>query len=92
MTNADLSALLGEDIDGFVSTVLGIRERRVCGPSESTADLAEAAARGTLAARGVARTTSICSLSRRTRRSSSRRPLHPYCTAGSGSDARARST
>ena len=45
LTNADLSALLGEDVDPFVRGTLGIRERRVCGPNESTADLAEAAAR-----------------------------------------------
>jgi 3-oxoacyl-[acyl-carrier-protein] synthase-3 len=44
LTNADLSRSLGEDIDDFVSNVLGIRERRICAPDESTADLAEAAA------------------------------------------------
>lgn len=48
LTNADLSRMLGEDIDEFVSGVLGIRERRVCGPGESTADLAEGAARRAL--------------------------------------------
>jgi 3-oxoacyl-[acyl-carrier-protein] synthase-3 len=49
LTNADLSAMLGEDVDAFVSGTLGIRERRWCGPDESTADLAEAAARAALA-------------------------------------------
>jgi 3-oxoacyl-[acyl-carrier-protein] synthase III len=53
VTNAELSARLGEDIDEFVSKVLGIRERRVCGPDESTVDLAEAAAGRALAAAGV---------------------------------------
>ena len=53
LTNADLSARLGEDIDDFVSNVLGIRERRVCGPEESTADLAERAARAALASAGL---------------------------------------
>jgi 3-oxoacyl-[acyl-carrier-protein] synthase-3 len=54
VTNAELSARLGEDIDDFVSNVLGIRERRVCGPDESTADLAERAARIAMADAGVA--------------------------------------
>lgn len=52
VTNEDLSRRLGEDIDPFVSGVLGIRERHVCGPDESTVDLAEAAARHALAAAG----------------------------------------
>jgi 3-oxoacyl-[acyl-carrier-protein] synthase III len=43
VTNAELSARLGEDIHPFVSQTLGILERRVCGPRESTADLAAAA-------------------------------------------------
>lgn len=54
LTNADLSRMLGEDIDDFVSNTLGIRERRVCGPDESTADLAEAAARRAMEDAGVA--------------------------------------
>lgn len=54
VTNADLSAILGEDIDEFVSTTLGIRERRYCAPDESTADLAAAAANRALEAAGVA--------------------------------------
>lgn len=44
VTNADLSELLGEDIDAFVSGTLGIRERRYCAPDQSTVDLAEGAA------------------------------------------------
>lgn len=54
LTNADLSARLGTDIDDFVSNVLGIRERRVCAPDESVADLAERAGSAALAARGLA--------------------------------------
>jgi 3-oxoacyl-[acyl-carrier-protein] synthase-3 len=54
ITNADLSRMLGEDVDEFVSQVLGIRERRVCAEGESTADLATEAARRALEAAGVA--------------------------------------
>ena len=54
LTNADLSRMLGEDVDEFVSNVLGIHERHVCGEDESTADLATGAARRALAAAGVA--------------------------------------
>jgi len=43
LTNADLSRMLGEDIDEFVSTVVGIRERHICADNESTADLATTA-------------------------------------------------
>lgn len=53
LSNADLSRMLGEDIDDFVANTLGIRERRVCAPDESTADLAEAAARRAMADAGV---------------------------------------
>ena len=53
VTNAELSAILGEDIDEFVSTTLGIRERRYCAPNESTADLAAAAAERALKSAGV---------------------------------------
>ncbi len=53
LSNADLSAMLGEDIDEFVSGVLGIRERHVCGPDESSADLAEAAARRAVEDAGI---------------------------------------
>ncbi len=54
VTNAELSQILGEDIDEFVSTTLGIRERRYCAANESTADLAAAAARRALVSAGVA--------------------------------------
>lgn len=54
VTNAELSRLLGEDVDEFVSQVLGIRERRVCAEDEATADLAERAARRALESAGVA--------------------------------------
>ncbi|HET6230818.1 MAG TPA: ketoacyl-ACP synthase III [Longimicrobiaceae bacterium] len=53
LTNADLSAMLGEDVDAFVSGTLGIRERRVCAPDESAADLAEEAARRAMADAGL---------------------------------------
>jgi 3-oxoacyl-[acyl-carrier-protein] synthase-3 len=49
LTNDDLSRLVGEDINEFVSQVLGIQERHVCADDESTADLATAAAREALA-------------------------------------------
>src|SRR5215218_1646924 len=48
VTNAELSAQLGTDIDDFVANTLGIRERRWCAPDESTADLCEHAARRAL--------------------------------------------
>ena len=53
LTNADLSRMVGEDVDEFVSQVLGIRERHVCREDESTADLATEAARRALATAGV---------------------------------------
>lgn len=53
VTNAELSRMLGEDVDEFVSQVLGIRERHVCDDDESTADLATEAARRALASAGV---------------------------------------
>jgi 3-oxoacyl-[acyl-carrier-protein] synthase III len=53
VTNAELSARLGEDIDEFVTNVLGIRERRICAANESTADLAEAASLRALEAAGL---------------------------------------
>ncbi len=53
VTNADLSRALGEDVDEFVSNVLGIRERHVCAEGESTADLATGAARRALEAARV---------------------------------------
>ena len=50
VTNADLSRILGEDINEFVTQVLGIRERHVCAEDESTADIATRAGREALAA------------------------------------------
>ena len=50
LTNNDLSRMLGEDIDEFVSQVIGIRERHICDENESTADLATAASKRALAA------------------------------------------
>ena len=40
VTNEELSRILGEDINEFVTQVLGIHERHVCADNESTADLA----------------------------------------------------
>lgn len=54
VTNAELSAQLGTDIDDFVANTLGIRERRWCAADESTADLAERAGRAALADAGLA--------------------------------------
>lgn len=53
LTNDDLSRMLGEDINEFVSTVIGINERHVCAVDESTADLAEAASLKALQAAGI---------------------------------------
>ena len=53
VTNDDLSRILGEDIDEFVSTILGIRERHVCAENESTADLATNSGREALEAAGL---------------------------------------
>ena len=44
ITNDDLSRMLGEDINEFVSQNLGILERHVLAENESAADLAAAAA------------------------------------------------
>jgi len=52
VTNAELAAQLGEEIQPFVSGTLGIDERRWCAPDESTADLAAQAARRALEAAG----------------------------------------
>lgn len=56
VTNAELSRVLGEDIDEFVANNLGIRERRYCAEDESTADLAAAAAVKALEAAGLSAT------------------------------------
>jgi 3-oxoacyl-[acyl-carrier-protein] synthase-3 len=53
LTNDDLSLMLGEDIDEFVSQVIGINERHVCAENESTADLAEAASMRALESAGL---------------------------------------
>jgi 3-oxoacyl-[acyl-carrier-protein] synthase-3 len=53
VTNQELSAILGEDIDDFVSNTLGIKERRFCAPDESTADLAANAAQEALDSAGI---------------------------------------
>ena len=50
VTNDDLSRILGEDINEFVTQVLGIQERHVCAEDESTADLATNAGRRALEA------------------------------------------
>ena len=44
VTNAELSQNLGEDIDEFVTNIVGIKERHIAAADESTADLATAAA------------------------------------------------
>ena len=54
VTNAELSRNLGEDIDEFVSTIVGIRERRIAAADESAADLAAAAAERALREAGIA--------------------------------------
>jgi 3-oxoacyl-[acyl-carrier-protein] synthase-3 len=54
VTNDDLSRRLGEDINQFVSEVLGIYERHVCADDESTADIASAAALAALSSADVA--------------------------------------
>jgi 3-oxoacyl-[acyl-carrier-protein] synthase-3 len=53
LTNDDLSRMLGEDINEFVSQVIGINERHICAEDESTADLATAASLQALAAAGI---------------------------------------
>jgi hypothetical protein len=92
VTNAELSAALGTDVDPFVRGTLGIAERRWCGDGESTADLAEAAARRALDDAGVAPETSTCWSSPPTRPSTSRRRRRAWCRGGSAPCARARST
>src|SRR2546430_1541011 len=44
LSNDDLSHILGEDINEFVSQVIGIKKRHICAETESTADLATEAA------------------------------------------------
>ena len=53
LTNDDLSRMLGEDINEFVSQVIGISERHICAADESTADLGVAASLQALASAGI---------------------------------------
>ncbi len=53
VTNDDLSRILGEDINEFVTRVLGIEERHYAAKDESTADLATNASRAALEAAGL---------------------------------------
>ncbi len=53
LTNSDLSRMLGEDINEFVSQVLGISERHVCADNEGTVDLATHASRQALQSAGI---------------------------------------
>lgn len=53
LTNDDLSRMLGENINEFVSQVIGIHERHICAENESTADLATEAGRNALEAASV---------------------------------------
>jgi 3-oxoacyl-[acyl-carrier-protein] synthase III len=53
LTNADLSKMLGSDIDEFVSTIVGINERHICADDESTADLATKATENALKNAGI---------------------------------------
>lgn len=53
VTNAELSALLGEDINAFVEGTLGITTRHWCGPGEATSDLAVRAAERALESAGL---------------------------------------
>lgn len=53
LTNADLSANLGVDIDEFVTNVVGIRERHIAADDESAADLATRAAEVALENAGI---------------------------------------
>jgi 3-oxoacyl-[acyl-carrier-protein] synthase-3 len=53
ITNDELSLMLGEDINEFVSQVLGINERHICAENQSTADLATEAAQNALRSAGI---------------------------------------
>lgn len=53
VTNADLSAMLGEDITDFVVNNLGIEERHVLAEDESSADIASEAAKNALRDAGI---------------------------------------
>ncbi len=64
VTNADLSANLGVDIDEFVSTIVGIRQRHIAADDESAADLATNAALAALEDAALMLRTSILLCSR----------------------------
>ncbi len=53
LTNDDLSHILGENINDFVETKVGILERHIAAENESAADLATAAAKNALADAGI---------------------------------------
>jgi 3-oxoacyl-[acyl-carrier-protein] synthase-3 len=53
LTNKDLSEMLGEDINDFVTNNLGILERHVLGENESSADLGVGAAEKALKDAGI---------------------------------------
>ena len=53
LTNADLSRNLGQDIDEFVTNIVGIRERHIAAVDESAVDLATNAAIAALADSGI---------------------------------------
>ncbi|MEP6902407.1 MAG: ketoacyl-ACP synthase III [Actinomycetota bacterium] len=53
LTNQDLSRILGEDINDFVTNNLGILERHILGDDESTADIAVKAAEIALDSAGI---------------------------------------
>lgn len=53
LTNADLSAMLGEDINDFVVNNLGIHQRHVLAEDQSAADIATEAAQNALKSAGI---------------------------------------
>lgn len=53
VTNAELEAILGEPVDEWLVQNVGIRERRVMAPDQTTSDLVVEASRRALAAAGV---------------------------------------
>lgn len=53
ITNAELDALLGQSVGGWLEENVGIRERHVMAPDEVTSDLAVAAARQALDRAGI---------------------------------------
>ncbi len=56
VSNAELSQNLSEDIDDFVTNIIGIKERHIAAADESTADLATAATENALRSAGVVAT------------------------------------